>query len=184
MTRFAVTVTLIELVLTLAASVVITLTEGFDPYIGESELTGLGLEPREYRTYRRRYYFGGAQHITRAVVGECGHKLKLRYIQDVAGKDFEWELSRVIKRQADSTPDSPVIVIREPFPGETGYGVREITPRRVLSELVRLRADEMMIVEVSATKDNIRRTEAIRCERHARLVQQLMLLKMGWRPHR
>ena len=183
MMKFAVTVTLIELVLTLAASVVITLTEGFDPYIGASELTGLGLEPAEYRTYQRRYYFGGAEHITRAIIRDCGHKLKVRYIQDVAGKDFEWELSRVNKRQAESSPESPVIVIREPFPGETGYGVREITPRKVSSELVRLRADVMMIVEVSATDDNVKRTEAVRCERHARLVQQLMLLKMGWRPH-
>ena len=39
----------------------------------------------------------------------------------------------------------------------------------------------MMIVEVTATKDNIEQSEGISCEKHARLVQQLMLLKMGWR---
>ena len=181
MTRFAITVTLIELTLTLAAAMIITLTEGFDPYITESELIGLDLEPREYKTYRRSYYFGGAQHITRAVIRECGHHLKVRYILEVAGKDFEWELSREMQRQEESDRDAPVIVIREPFPGETGYGVRQVTRRWVRSELVRLRADVMMIVEVTATKDNIEQFEGISCEKHARLVQQLMLLKMGWR---
>ena len=183
MTRFAVTVTLIELALTLAASVIITLTEGFDPYIRDSELTGLGLEPREYKAYRRRYYFGGAQHITRAVIQKCGHRLTVRYILDVAARDFEWELHRETQRQASSDPDSPVIVIREPFPGENGYGVRQISPRWVRSELVRMRMRDnvMMIVEVSASGENLRRTEAVTCEHHARLVQQLMLLKMGWR---
>lgn len=181
MTRFAVTVTLIELALTLAASVVITVTEGFDPYIRETELSDLGLKAKDYKAYKRRYYFGGAQHISRATLHDKDHRVKVRYIMDVAARDYEWELHRETQRQAEAGPENPMAITLEPFPGESGYGVRQTTPTWVRSVLVRMRGNVMMIVEVWKSGKNLPRYEAARCERNARVIQHYMLAKMGWR---
>lgn len=179
--RFAVAVTILELVLTAGASVLVTYTEPPPGFATEEELRDLGLKVEEHRNSR-----GGPVNAptyeTRAKFTGPPASLYVSLRTDLTRTDYEFRRSReeVIRNRAEL---GEAVLIPEPIPGEEGYAVRHRGPDYVRFELVRLRGREMLIVKVTREKpfDTLPAAELSKCERRARAVQEHLMSKLRWR---
>jgi hypothetical protein len=179
--RFAVAVTVLELVLTVAASVLVTFTEAPPAFATENDLRDLGLAFTEHRNWRE----GTIQapiYKTTAALASPPASLVVSYRADWTRTDYEFRRAREEVRR-DRPEFGEAVIINEPLPGEQGYAVRQRGPNSVRFELVRLRGSEMMIVSVvrKVPYDNLPAAELSRCERRARVVQEHLMMKLRWR---
>jgi hypothetical protein len=179
--RFAIAVTTLELVLTAAASVLVTYTEAPPSFATENDLRDLGISFTQHRNSRQ----GTIQapiYETIATLGSPTASLWVNFRADRSKTDLDFRRAREEGRH--SRPDfGEIVVINEPLPGELGYAVRHRGPKAVRFELVRLRGSEMMIINVvrEAPYDNLPAAELARCERRARVVQEHLMMKLRWR---
>ena len=179
--RFAVIVTLLELVLTATASVLVTYTEAPPAFATEHDLRELGISFTEHRNARE----GSIQapiYETNATLASPTATLFVRHRMDSSKTDFDFRRSRE-EVWRDRPDNGELVIINEPLPGEHGYAVRHRAPNSVRFELVRLRGSEMMIVRVvsRAPFENLPAAELSRCERRARVVQEHLMMKLRWR---
>lgn len=181
LTRFAIVITGIEFVLTVAASVLVTYTEAPPAFATEGDLRGLGLSFSEHAN-RRYLRQGSPAYETRASLLAPAGSLWVDFRSDSTATDLEFRRSRdeLIRERPDR---GEVVIINEPLPGESGYAVRHRGPKSVRFELVRLRKTELFIVRVSrdVPPDALPSAELSRCERQARMVQEHLMVKMRWR---
>ena len=179
--RFAVVVTILELVLTAGASVLVTYTESPPGFATEYDLRELGIAFTQHRNSRE----GSMQtpiYDTNATLASPTASLWVRYRADMTKTDFDFRRAREELRR--NRPEfGELVVINEPMPGELGYAVRHRGPTSVRFELVRLRGPEMLIVNVVRKQpyDNLAAAELSRCERRARIIQEQLMLKLRWR---
>lgn len=179
--RFAVVVTLLELVLTATASVLVSFTEAPPAFATENDLRELGITFTEHKNARE----GTIQapiYDTNATLSSPTAALFVRHRPDMTKTDFDFRRGREESRR-DRPELGELVIINEPLPGELGYAVRHRGPNSVRFELVRLRGAEMMIVRVEckAPFDNLPAAELSRCERRARVVQEHLMMKLRWR---
>lgn len=179
--RFAVVVTILELVLTATASVLVTYTEAPPAFATENDLRELGIAFTEHKNARE----GTIQapvYDTNATLSSPTAALFVRHRLDMSKTDFEVRRARE-EVQRDRPELGEIVIINEPIPGEHGYAVRHRAPNSVRFELVRLRGTEMMVVRVvcRAPFENLPAAELSRCERRARVVQEHLMMKLRWR---
>ena len=181
MLRFAVVVTILEVALTAAASILVTFTDPPPGFATENDLRSLGMTFRTHEN--RRWESGNAPcYDTRASLASPEASLFTSLRTDATTTDFEFR--RAKDEALRERPErGELSIINEPLPGEQGYAVRHSGPNSVRFELVRLRRGEMLIVRVSREKpfDTLATAEMARCERRARLVQEHLMVKLHWR---
>jgi hypothetical protein len=179
--RFAVVVTLVELVLTAGASVLVSYTEAPPAFATDGDLRELGIAFTQHRNSRE----GTIQspiYNTDATLDAPTASLWARYRTDMSKTDFDFRRSREEIRRG--RPEfGELVIIDEPMPGELGYAIRHRGPNSVRFELVRLRGSELLIVNVvrKMPYDNLPAAELSRCERRARVVQEHLMMKLRWR---
>jgi hypothetical protein len=181
--RFAVTITAVELALTLVAAFMISVSDDFEPYLTPDDLAMLGLRHENHQTRRRSAGFSDtSNYITRADLLGPPQVLEVSYRLGMTPEDYDRLLSRerALQRQAAA---GEITVIDEPFPRERGYSARQHSPALVRSELIRFRGYQILIVRVTRRDAGTARPEpaGAACEQRARLVQEYMLEKLGWR---
>lgn len=183
MIRFAITITAVELALTLAAAFMVSLSGDIEPYLTTEDLAELDLPYKDYQARRRSAGFSdSANYMTRAELLAPPQVVEVSYRVGMYPDDYQKMLSRerAVQRQAVA---GEVTVIDDPFPGERGHASRQHSPAQVRAELVRLRGNQILIVKVSREMDSGERPEpaGATCERRARIVQQHLMEKFGWR---
>jgi hypothetical protein len=180
--RFALSITAIELALTVAASLWIALASGEEPYVTPGEFEMLGI-PTEKHSTERRYRFGTLfSYDTQATVKASGPAITVSVRVHTPRSEFDARLAGErwpTLREGDEAP----VITDEPWPGESGYGVRQRSRTGVRAEIVRLRGTEMLVVRaVRPTLGDLHPGhEVARCERLVRLLQDFTAQKLGWR---
>jgi hypothetical protein len=179
--RFALVVTVIEFVLTIAASVLVTYTEPPAGFLTESELGELGMKFEQHEN-KRWIHLDAPCYDTRARLIDPPGSLYVSLRSDASATDFEFRRRReeALREKSDK---GELVLINEPLPGEEGYALRYRGPSSVRFELVRRRDKEMLIVRVSREKpfDTVESAALSKCEHRARAVQEHLMLKMRWR---
>jgi len=179
--RFAIAVTALEFVLTIAASILVTYTEPPVGFLADTELTALGMKFDTHEN-RRWIHLNAPCYDTRATLTGPAASLYASLRSDASATDFEFRRRREesIRERNDR---GEVVIINEPLPGEEGYAVRYRGAGSVRFELVRLRGREMLIVRVSCEKpfDTTESSALSKCEHRARAVQEHLMFKMRWR---
>jgi len=179
--RFAIVVTVLELVLTAGASVVVGYVEAPAAFATNNDLRDLGISFSEHRNSRE----GSIQapiYDTNATLDSPTASLWVRYRADMTKTDFDFRRAREEVRRG--RPEfGELVLINEPLPGEVGYAVRHRGPSSVRFELVRLRGSEMLIINVvrKMPYDSLPAAELSRCERRARVIQEHLMMKLRWR---
>jgi hypothetical protein len=179
--RFAVVVTVLELVLTATASVLVTYTEAPPAFATENDLRELGMSFTEHRNARSGA-INAPIYETNVTLASPTATLYVECRSDSKKIDFDFRRSReeVLR---DRPEHGELTIINEPLPGEEGYAVRHRGPNAVRFELVRLHGSDMLKVRVvrRAPFDNLPAAELSRCERRARVVQEQLMMKLRWR---
>jgi hypothetical protein len=179
--RFAAAVTAIEVVLTIAASVLVTYTEPPTGFLSEQELGDLGLKYVEHET-KRWVHLNAPCYDTRATLSSPDASLYVSLRSDASPADYSFRRGReeAIRERSDR---GEVVLINEPLPGEEGYAVRYRGENSVRFELVRLHGRDLLIVRVIDEKpyDATESAALSKCEHRARAVQEHLMFKMRWR---
>jgi len=179
--RFAVAVTIIELVLTAFASVLVSYTDPPPSFATESDLTSLGMSTSAHEN-RRWLHMDAPCYETKATLTEPTAQLWVSHRTLATAVDLDFRRSREeVNRQHPERGETTII--EEPLPGEKGYAVRHASPRSSRFELVRLHGSDLLIVRVQRDKpyDGQPGAEMARCERRARVIQEMIMTRMRWR---
>jgi hypothetical protein len=180
-TRFAIGVAVTEILLTVLAAAWITWADSSEPFLTASDFTQLGIRTeRVVNDHRLRsgslYSYDTTAHLPDGSTLTASVRLncpRAEYDARLAGE----RAPRL--RPGDEQP----VVNDESWPEEPGYTVRQNGRHGARVEIVRLHGSTMLLVRalrsgVEGTKD---RTFAARGEGMARLVQEHLLQKLGWR---
>jgi len=179
--RFAVAITIIELGLTAFASVLVTYTDPPPSFATEGDLASLGLSYGRHQN-RRWLHMDAICYDTKAELEEPAAQLWVSHRTLSTATDLDFRRAR--EEVNRSHPErGETVIINEPMPGEKGYAVRQAGPTSSRFELVRLRGQDLLIVRVLREKpyDGPPGAEMARCERRARVVQELIMSRMRWR---
>lgn len=182
MVRFAVTMALVEVALTAAATFTITLVEPGEPYITERDLRALRLPFASLTTSRTKRFDQQVFYDTRVQLSDPPQVLTVSVRTEATEVDYDHRFNRERQRQGDPRHGA-LVVFEEPMPGERGYALRQRGPSSVRFELARLRGTDLLVVTVTRARpyDGTPDQEVVRCERRARVVELLVLEKLGWR---
>src|SRR5438477_2580232 len=179
--RFAVVVTVLEFILTIAASILVTYTEPPTGFLTEAELSELGFKFDDHEN-QRWIHLNAPCYDTRAKLASPGAALYVSLRTDASMTDFGSRRRReeILRERADH---GEAVIINEPLPGEEGYAIRHRGPHSVRFELVRLRGSDLLIVRVVGDKpfDASESAALSKCEHRARAVQEHLMFKMRWR---
>lgn len=180
MTRFAISITAIEILLTAFTAALFTLDSEPEPYFSQDDLRELSLPFERHQTQRRIRF--------EALLGYDSSFTLLRPTQNA------WVSVRVEqtpddyaarRRREESWAARPgfgsSIVRDDPGHEDQGFVVRHRSASDVRCELVRFRGGRMLVVKVSKNglKEN-HDEELSACERRARLLQAKMMGKIRW----
>jgi hypothetical protein len=179
--RFAVAVTIIELVLTAFASVLVSYTDPPASFATEADLRALGMSTTAHEN-RRWLQMDVPCYETKATLTEPVAQLWVSHRTLAGAVDVDFRRSREEVNRAHPERGETTI-IDEPLPGEKGYAVRQAGPKSSRFELVRLRGNDLLIVRVLREKpyDAQPGAEMARCERRARVIQEMIMTRMRWR---
>jgi len=185
MIRFAIGVTAVELALTALASLWIAVAETGEPFLTEDEFEMLGIPIEKYSTDRRSRFDALYSYDTRAVVkgGGAAITVSVRVLTPRAEYDTRLAAERWPRlKPGDEAPT----VTDESLPGEPGYAVRQRAADGVRAEGVRLHGADLLIVRAVRMNraDQHPGAEVMRCERLVRILQEYMIVRMGWRGDR
>ncbi len=183
MIRFAIAVTAVEVALTLAASLWIAYAETGEPYLTEQEFTMLGIPVEKYSTEYRTRFGAPFSYDTQGVVKGPGPAITVSVRVHTPRAEYDNRLSgeRWPKLREGDEPPS---VLEEAWPSdESGYLARQKGRNGVRAELVRLHGADLLIVRVIRVDEAGARPEPrlAACERLTRVVQEYMMIKLGWR---
>jgi hypothetical protein len=177
MLRFAVAVTVLELVLTAGAAWWVTLAESTGAHVTERDLGELGL-PFTSVTPSSTRAGDTANHETRAALLDPGQTLYTSLRTGSTAVDFDHRKRREEAWARKSGGGAAHSIADEPLPGEEGYSVRQSGPKSLRFELVRLRGSDLLIVRI--TMDAPGHGEMAKAERRARKVQERLMGRLGW----
>lgn len=179
--RFAIAVTVLEVALTALASVLVTYTDPPPGFATEQDLRALGFSFSAHEN--TRWTAADAPcYDTRATLTSPDAKLYVSFRTDATTTDFSFRRSRD-EASRERPERGEITIINEPMPGEEGYAVRQRGPKSARFELVRLRRGDMLIVRVVREKpfEASDAVELSKCERRARLVQEMIMSRLRWR---
>jgi hypothetical protein len=182
MVRFALAMTLVEIALTVAATLTISLIEPGEPYVTEGDLRDLRIPCGSVTNTRTKRFDGQVFYESRAELRDPPQTLFVSLRTEASDVDFDHRLNR--ERQSLADPKNGAgALIDEPMPGERGYMLRHRGNASARTELVRLRDNVLLVVRVSRPKpyDSTPDQEVVKCERRARVVELRLLEKLGWR---
>jgi hypothetical protein len=181
MIRFAISVTVLELLLTGAAALLVGFEGSGEPYLSEGELRDLGFTFEKYTTERRLRFGLVYSYDTRFVLSGDGAAITLSVRPGTPRSEYDTRLASERRPRMKTEPRGP-IVVEEPWGSEVGYTLSQRDPGSVRTELVRWREGVLLLVRASRPGPVSRPSEeAARYERLARLVQMRALQKFGWR---
>jgi hypothetical protein len=180
--RFALCVTAVEIALTIGASLWITLLDTGEPYVTPEEFGALGIPVEEVSTKRQSRFGAVSSYDTKAVVREDGPSILVSVSINTPRAEYD------SRKAGERFPklkegDEPPLVIDESWAVEPGYAVRQTGRASVRSEIVRLRGKDMLTIRL-VWKDiaGKNKSQAVSyCEHFARLIQDHMVEKLGWR---
>jgi hypothetical protein len=180
-TRFALTVSAIELLLIAGVALFVGLADGMEPYLSSSDLRSVGMEASSVNS-RRRTFFDAVYHDTQAILREGGLSAYVSCRAPALPEDFEIRLTKE-RADAERPECGRILLVHNPVEGERDFALRHTAPGKVRAELVRLHGETLLIVRVVKEPPWTLKpdTEAARCERIARLIQERMMKKIGWR---
>ena len=179
--RFAVAVTIIELGLTAFAAVLVSYTDPPPSFATEADLRSLGLTYGAHEN-RRWLQADAPCYDTKATLTEPAAQLWVSHRTFATATDLDFRRSRdEVNRGRPERGET--VIINEPLPGEKGYAVRHAGPKSSRFELVRLHGRDLLIVRVlrEMPYDGPAGVEMARCERRARVVQELIMSRLRWR---
>jgi len=181
MIRFAAAVTAIEIALTIAAALWVSLAEAPEPYLSRAELRALGFEADAHSTERKQRFGAVFSYDTRASLAERPGALYVSL--RVGTPPEEYRARRGGEILLSGEPARGVTtVLDSDREGVRSYSVRHRGPDGIRAEVVFLRGSEMLIVR--ATRPDVPggpgNAASAACERAARIVQHYMLRKLGW----
>lgn len=182
MIRFAVTITIVELVLTIGAVLLIEVTELPDPFLSETDLTDLGLKHDSYEAWRSSRFRTLVRYNTAVSLRQPKRELYTSFRVNDSKLDFELRRDRERNRLGEG-PQGKDVLIEEELPGQPGYAVRDFREEGIRIELVCGRGNEMLIVRIvqgSIGGVSLHSVMA-NAERNARKVQMKLFDKMRWR---
>lgn len=177
MTRFAWTVASIEVVLTICAASLVTMDERTEPFLLQEDLARMGMAAETFSNEKRFRLGAIASYDTNAVLAESRHVILVSFRVESPREEFE--RLRAAELGARGQESGLVLVDEETRRVERGYAIRQRGATGVRSELVRLRGGDLLLVKVS--RPNAPPGEQARCERMARLIQEHMMRRLGWR---
>lgn len=183
MLRFAFGVTAVEIALTLGAAFLVGWTAGDEPYLTADDLRSLRIPydrlKTEYRSFRLH---ADASWDTRGILLEPGGTLYVSLLINAAPEAIERRRA-VEERRRKAEGTGRLILIEEPFPGETGYAVRERGTSALRVELVRRREGQMLVVQLrrDLAPGSTGKVELPSLERRARLIQEYLMSRLAWR---
>lgn len=182
MIRFAVTVTIVELVLTVIASLWIATADSVEPFLGEDELRRLEIDVQNYSTERRLRFGALFSYETRAQMKGGGPSIVVSVRVNTPRGEYEGRLTGERYPKLKEGEEAPVVT-DENWPEEPGYAVRQCGRNGARAEVVRLHGGTMLVVRAVqlSVEGNVARANAARCERIARMIQEHMAGKLGWR---
>lgn len=179
--RFAIAVTVLEVILTIAASVLVTYTEPPVAFMTETDLSDIGIKAEKHETVRRIHQ-NAPCYDTTATLANPAAKLYVSLRTDATPADFAFRRQRE-EANRGHPERGEITLINEPLPGEQGYAVRHRSGNSVRFEAVRLRGTDLLIVRVmrEAPYDATESAMISKCELRARAVQEHLMFKMRWR---
>lgn len=182
MTRFAVSITAIEVLLTMGAALVIALTEPPDHYLPRETLEELGMKVSAYRTDRRVWLGALPRFTTYAKLKDPERELHLSVRINASEHDYDLHRQRALNR-VEQRDGGIGVLVDNPFPGERGYAMRFTEKDRVRVELARARGDKFMVLQLlqKGVRGARARIAVAACERRARLAMGRMMERLGWR---
>lgn len=182
MIRFAVTVTAVELALTLGAALFITFAETGEPFLSRGEFEMLGIPLERYSTHRQTRFGALFSYDTQVTVKGPGPAILVSLRVGTPRSEYDSRLQGERWAKAREGDEAPV-VNDESWPEEPGYAVRHRGRNGVRAEVVRLHGKDMLIVRAIRMNVPPERAgeEVSACERMARIVQEYAAQKLGWR---
>ena len=174
MTRFAIAVTVIEIILTLGASLMIAYVEPGEPTLSKGELEDMGFRVDSHRTRSKRYFQTLTRHDTHATLGEPRRRVFTSVRVNESPADYVLRHRREVDLISDKSQGDGVL-IEEPYDDEVGYALRHVMEDLVRAEVVRARANDMVIVQVTqeAVEGPAAQRAVAGCERQARIIMQV-----------
>jgi hypothetical protein len=180
MTRFAVSITAVEILLTAFAAALFTLESEPEPYFSEDDLRELSLPFEKHQTQRRIRFDALLGYDSSFTLQRPAQNAWVSVRVDQTRDDYA---SRRRREESWATrPGFGSSTIRDdPGHQDQGYVVRHRSTSDVRCELVRFRGDRMLVVKVSRGGLGENHDEELAaCERRARLLQARMLGKIRW----
>ena len=145
MTRFAITITVLEIVLTIGACLLIAATELADPFLSRTDLEDLGHQYEEYEAWRSSRFRTLVRYNTRAQLQRPPRELFTSFRLIDSQLDFELRRERE-RNSLGEGPEGKDVLVEDNLRGQPGYAVRDFESGSIRLELVRARDNEMLIV--------------------------------------
>jgi hypothetical protein len=176
MWRFAIAITLIEILLSALAAALFTMDFDPEPYLTAEELRGLNF-PHEGHATRRRIRFDELLgYDSEATLLHPKQSLWVGVRVNQTRADYDARRRRE-ENWATKASFGTSMILDDPGPKDVGFTVRHRRAPYVRCELVRFMGDRMLIVKVSSESGP--EDEALAaCERRARVIQARMLSKL------
>ena len=182
MIRFAVAVTAMEILLTLGACLWIAYADRSEPTVTQAEFGQLGITLEKYSTDHRMRFGSFFSYETLAQVADGGPAITVSVRVNTPRAEYDTRLAgEKLPRLRDG--DEAPVVTDESWPDESGYGVRQCGRNGARAEIVRLRGSTMIVIRAVHlnVSGNVAHHAAARAERLVRLVQDHLVVKLGWR---
>ncbi len=182
MARFAVAVTLLELLLSGLTVALFALESPPDPYLSPEDLREFDLPFESHETGRRLRFEALLGYDTNVVLLHPKQTAWISLRVDQLEADYLTRRRREEMGAIRPGASSRTTVSTDAGEDHPGYAVRQHGPSGARSELVRFKGDRMLIVRVSKSEpfEEAPEDELAACERRARLLQARMLQKTGW----
>ena len=180
MWRFAATITLLEILLTVIAASLFTIDREPDPFMTEDDLTTVNLPFEGHRVQRQNRFDALLGYDTHATLLRPSQSLWVSVRVDQSRVDFD---SRRRREESWATKASfgESSILDDPGHDDVGYTVRHRSAKGARCELVRFRGGRMLVVKVSIGQMAAAPEEELAaCERRARIVQERMFEKLRW----
>ncbi len=181
MIRFSLVISAIEVALTFGAALFIAVIDHSEPSLTEDDLRAVELSCEKFTA--SAYLQVDVRYFdARATLSASKQSVYVSHRFNLMPSDFD--LKREKERAfVDRKDAGDGIITDDPFEGERAYVLRHRGADAVRAELVRTRGDEMILVRLTraGVPGAAGKAEVTNCERNARVIQEHLLKRWGWR---
>jgi hypothetical protein len=182
MARFAASVTVAQLALSVLTAVLFSLDSPPDPYLTRDDLNGFSLPFTRHETVRQMRFDALLGYDTHATLDRPRQTLWVSVRVDQTEADFQSRRRREESWSRRPNQVSRTTIVDDADEDDQGFAVRQHGPSGARCELVRFKGDRMLVVRLSRSEplEGAPEEELAACERRARLLQARMLEKLRW----